>query len=323
MGNKTCCYFVAIWFLPMLILIGSFSLLAASTSWRRTSITPSLCLLVSIVSHSDRAEEDLIGRAIKKVDLRKTHCSKSCVVISSTNKQKNCCYSCRLLKACRPPSINTKGPHGRDWVFISVIECAGREWWLPCGSPHRKKLKLAEGTLGMFSFHLKRLHANTSLDWSTLSLHQWHNNRVWRPRLLLIPSHGTSRSLVSLSARLWNTLIHISNGRLRTRHVCKTITICHEQWKKLQVFPWKNQRVSLRSFMIINITEWHIFLWKKWALYVNSGCDHILYLVKCTGTLLVLCHLCLCLWQLDYQTDMYSQKWPETEQRRRQRKKRG
>lgn len=53
--------------LPMLILIGSFSLLAASTSWRRTSITPSLCLLVSMVSHSDCAAGDLVGKTIKQV----------------------------------------------------------------------------------------------------------------------------------------------------------------------------------------------------------------------------------------------------------------
>lgn len=51
----------------MLILIGSFSLLAASTSWRRTSITPSLCLLVSMVSHSDCAAGDLVGKTIKQV----------------------------------------------------------------------------------------------------------------------------------------------------------------------------------------------------------------------------------------------------------------
>lgn len=227
--------------LPMLILIGSFSLLAASTSCRRTSITPSLCLLVSMASHSDCAVGDLIGRTIKEVNVKKKHCSRSCVVvIFSTNKQNNCCYSCCQLRACRPLNINTKGQRGRDWVLISVIESLlVGEWWLPSGTPHRKKLKLAEGTLGMFSIHLKRLCANIPEDCSVLSLHQWHSNRVWRLRLLLIPS----QSLVSLSARLWNTVIHISNGRLKTRHVCQTITICHEQWEQHQVFPWKNQRV--------------------------------------------------------------------------------
>ncbi|KAG7228768.1 hypothetical protein INR49_008546 [Caranx melampygus] len=44
----------------MLILIGSFSLLAASTRCRRTSITPSLCLLVSMASHSACAAGNLI-----------------------------------------------------------------------------------------------------------------------------------------------------------------------------------------------------------------------------------------------------------------------
>lgn len=57
----------------MLILIGSFSLLAASTSCRRTSITPSLCLLVSMASHSDLAADDLIGRTIKQVVMSKNN----------------------------------------------------------------------------------------------------------------------------------------------------------------------------------------------------------------------------------------------------------
>lgn len=43
----------------MLILMGSFSLLAASTSCRRTAITASLCLVVSRVSQSDWAAGDL------------------------------------------------------------------------------------------------------------------------------------------------------------------------------------------------------------------------------------------------------------------------
>src|SRR4029434_11049333 len=46
---------------PMLILIGRFSLLAASTSLPRTSITASFCLATSMVSHSDRAGDDLGG----------------------------------------------------------------------------------------------------------------------------------------------------------------------------------------------------------------------------------------------------------------------
>lgn len=54
-------------FLPMLILIGSFSLLAVSTRCRRTSITPSLCLLVSMVSQSACAPGDLVGKTIMQV----------------------------------------------------------------------------------------------------------------------------------------------------------------------------------------------------------------------------------------------------------------
>lgn len=54
-------------FLPMLILIGSFSLLAVSTRCRRTSITPSLCLLVSMVSQSACAAGDLVGKTIMQV----------------------------------------------------------------------------------------------------------------------------------------------------------------------------------------------------------------------------------------------------------------
>lgn len=242
-------------FLPMLILIGSFSLLAVSTSCRRTSITPSLCLLVSMASHSNCAAGDLVGKTIKQV---KKHCSRGWTVIFSTNKLSHCCCSCCLFRPCRTLSINTKGQHGRDWVLVSVIESLlVGEWRLPCGTPHRKKLKLAEGTAGMFSIHRKRLYANIPLDWSAVSLHQRQSNRVWTPRLLLIPS----LSLVSLSTRLWNTLIHISDGRLRTRHVCKTITICHEQWKQLQVFPRKNQRVSL-SFTINSFTESDIYSYK-------------------------------------------------------------
>lgn len=51
----------------MLILIGSFSLLAVSTRCRRTSITPSLCLLVSMVSQSACAAGDLVGKTITQV----------------------------------------------------------------------------------------------------------------------------------------------------------------------------------------------------------------------------------------------------------------
>uniref|UniRef100_A0A4W6CI71 Uncharacterized protein n=1 Tax=Lates calcarifer TaxID=8187 RepID=A0A4W6CI71_LATCA len=58
-------------------ILAVFSLLAASTSCRRTSITPSLCLLVSMASHSDCAVGDLIGRTIKEVSVKKKHCSRS------------------------------------------------------------------------------------------------------------------------------------------------------------------------------------------------------------------------------------------------------
>lgn len=51
----------------MLILIGSFSLLTVSTRCRRTSITPSLCLLVSMVSQSACAAGDLVGKTITQV----------------------------------------------------------------------------------------------------------------------------------------------------------------------------------------------------------------------------------------------------------------
>lgn len=53
----------------MLILTGSFSLLAASTRCRRTSITASLCLLVSMASHSDTAVDDLM-RMISQGEFR-------------------------------------------------------------------------------------------------------------------------------------------------------------------------------------------------------------------------------------------------------------
>lgn len=95
---------VASCFSPMLILIGSFSLLAVSTSCRRTSITASLCLLVSMASHSDCAAGDLFyvkkqpSRTISyKEGGKKTHCS--------TNK----------LPLLAPDHVgNTKAQRGRD-----------------------------------------------------------------------------------------------------------------------------------------------------------------------------------------------------------------
>ncbi len=54
-----------------------------------------------------------------------------------------------------------KGRHGRDWELVSVTESLlVGEGWLPSGTAHRKKLKLAEGTSGMFSIHLKCPCAN-------------------------------------------------------------------------------------------------------------------------------------------------------------------
>lgn len=101
--------------LPMLILIGSFSLLAVSTSCRRTSITPSLCLLVSMASHSDCAAGDLEG----KTSNRSFSHGGGTVIFS---KLSDCCCSCCLLRAYRALSINTKGQHGRDRALVSVME---------------------------------------------------------------------------------------------------------------------------------------------------------------------------------------------------------
>lgn len=84
----------------------------------------------------------------------------------------------------------------------------------------------------MFQIHLKLLGA---------IFISAENNRASRARLLLIPY----QPLVPLSTTLWNTMMHISNGRLRIRHVCKTITICHEQTTELHI--------SMKTEM--NITE--------------------------------------------------------------------
>ena len=53
------CVSVCVRSLPMLILLGRFSLLAASTRCRRTSIMAAFCLLFNMASHSSRAGDEL------------------------------------------------------------------------------------------------------------------------------------------------------------------------------------------------------------------------------------------------------------------------
>lgn len=112
--NLCVCFFLNVLFciLPMLILIGSFSLLAASTSCRRTSITPSLCLLVSMASHSDCAAGDLMGRRIKKDRVRSntvySNIAAEAVLFPAVpSKNTTVAVLAVLLRACGPLNVNT------------------------------------------------------------------------------------------------------------------------------------------------------------------------------------------------------------------------
>lgn len=150
-NNNTCHQFHA-WnhFLPKPILIGSFSLLAASTRCRRTSITPSLCLLVSMVSQRACAAGDLVGEAI-------THVIWFAGRVRST---KGCAFILQRHPTEPAERGNTERRHGRVWVLVSVTEgLPARELRLPCETAHRKRLKLEEEIAGMFQVHLQRLGA--------------------------------------------------------------------------------------------------------------------------------------------------------------------
>lgn len=119
-------------FLPMLILIGSFSLLAASTSWRRTSITPSLCLLVSMVSHSDCATGDLVGKTIKQVI--EPWKKNGYAFICSPNDWSGCPAVCsersqynhkRTTQTCVSARLSDTGPTG--WGVVTPLWDSSQE----------------------------------------------------------------------------------------------------------------------------------------------------------------------------------------------------
>lgn len=141
----------------MLILIGSFSLLAASTSCRRTSITASLCLLVSMASNSVCAADDLVGKKQFESKLSRE-------VMINKLEQRLCSDflpNNPFLLLLFPLSLQDSVYKHKE-VDMDVIECSSwsllvGEQRLPCETPHRKKLKLAKGTSGMFSIHLKCL----------------------------------------------------------------------------------------------------------------------------------------------------------------------
>ena len=71
-------------------------------------------------------------------------CLRGCAAVVSTNKLSNRFCSRCLFRACRTPSINTKGQHGRDWALVPVIK---RLLVTPLWDPSQEKAEISGGNI--------------------------------------------------------------------------------------------------------------------------------------------------------------------------------
>lgn len=129
-----------------------------------------------------------------------------------------------LFSVHKPLSTNTKGQHEHDWALVS----AGWGSPTPRWEPSQEKADISGGNIRNVLYPPKTSACQHSSGLITTVLTK---RKVWRLRLAFVPSQA--KAFYTL---LRNTLIHISNGRLTTRHVRKTVTICCKH-KRSQVFP--------------------------------------------------------------------------------------
>lgn len=173
----------------------------------------------------------------------------------------------------------------------------------------------------MFSIDLKRPHASIPLDWSTLPLHTgtatesgdqgsiWNHLRAHLGRLSHYPlGYKTCWSTSLMGDWGQGMLVRLLPSAMNSGNSFKSF---RERNKKRH---WG------ASSSLSSSSEWHFFIWKKCSLHELRLRSYFIFF-SVYWHFVVLCHLCLILWQPHYQADMYSHKWPETEKRKRQGRK--